>query len=72
MATAPTVHGEAVAIRLLDNVRRTLNFNSLGFNPRDEVGNQAASWGTLRPYARHRPDGQRQDHDTRDRALDAE
>ena len=36
VATAPTVHGEAVAIRLLDNVRRTLNFNSLGFNPRDE------------------------------------
>ena len=31
----PTVHGEAVAIRLLNNVRRKLDFAPLGFNPRD-------------------------------------
>jgi general secretion pathway protein E len=37
VATQPTVHGEAVAIRLLDNVRRTLHFGSLGFNGRDEA-----------------------------------
>lgn len=37
VATQPTVHGEAVAIRLLDNVRRSLNFSTLGFNGRDEA-----------------------------------
>lgn len=37
VATMPTVHGEAVAIRLLDNVRRSLSFPALGFNKRDET-----------------------------------
>lgn len=37
VATAPTTHGEAVAIRLLDNVRRVLDFGRLGFNERDEA-----------------------------------
>ncbi|SFV29617.1 general secretion pathway protein E [Hyphomicrobium facile] len=36
IATIPTIHGEAVAIRLLDNVRRVLDFSALGFSPRDE------------------------------------
>ncbi len=36
VATIPTIHGEAVSIRLLDNVRRALDFSSLGFNKRDE------------------------------------
>jgi general secretion pathway protein E len=36
VATMPTIHGEAVAIRLLDNVRRVLEFSSLGFCKRDE------------------------------------
>ena len=36
IATMPTIHGEAVAIRLLDNVRRVLDFAALGFNARDE------------------------------------
>ncbi|HUS96070.1 MAG TPA: ATPase, T2SS/T4P/T4SS family, partial [Hyphomicrobiaceae bacterium] len=35
VATIPTIHGEAMAIRLLDNVRRTLDFNLLGFSSRD-------------------------------------
>jgi general secretion pathway protein E len=35
VATMPTIHGEAVAIRLLDNVRRTLDFGKLGFSARD-------------------------------------
>jgi general secretion pathway protein E len=35
VATMPTIHGEAVAIRLLDNVRRTLDFGKLGFSVRD-------------------------------------
>jgi general secretion pathway protein E len=35
VATMPTIHGEAVAIRLLDNVRRTLDFGKLGFSGRD-------------------------------------
>lgn len=37
IATIPTVHGEAVAIRLLDNVRRRLDFAPLGFSSRDEA-----------------------------------
>lgn len=37
IATIPTVHGEAVAIRLLDNVRRMLDFAPLGFCARDEA-----------------------------------
>ncbi len=36
VATMPTIYGEAVAIRLLDNVRRVLDFSALGFGPRDE------------------------------------
>lgn len=36
IATMPTIYGEAVAIRLLDNVRRVLDFSSLGFCERDE------------------------------------
>jgi len=36
VGTVPTIHGEAVAIRLLDNVRRALDFASLGFARRDE------------------------------------
>ncbi|HET6390316.1 GspE/PulE family protein [Hyphomicrobium sp.] len=36
IATMPTIYGEAVAIRLLDNVRRVLDFAKLGFQPRDE------------------------------------
>lgn len=36
IATIPTIHGEAVAIRLLDNVRRMLDFAPLGFGERDE------------------------------------
>jgi len=35
VATIPTIHGEAVAIRLLDNVRRALDFLALGFSPAD-------------------------------------
>ncbi len=54
VATQPTVHGEAVAIRLLDNVRRTLNFGSLGFNGRDEAVIRRQSVGALRIDACHR------------------
>ena len=35
VATMPTIHGEAVAIRVLDNVRRTLDFGKLGFSACD-------------------------------------
>jgi general secretion pathway protein E len=35
VATMPTIHGETVAIRVLDNVRRTLDFGKLGFAARD-------------------------------------
>ena len=31
VATMPTIHGESVAIRILDNVRRTLDLERLGF-----------------------------------------
>lgn len=37
VATVPTTHGEAVAIRLLDNVRRVLDFERLGFCKRDQA-----------------------------------
>jgi general secretion pathway protein E len=37
IATMPTVYGEAVAIRLLDNVRRSLSFPKLGFTKTDEA-----------------------------------
>jgi general secretion pathway protein E len=36
VATMPTIYGESVAVRLLDNVRRALDFAKLGFNERDE------------------------------------
>lgn len=32
VATMPTIHGEAMAIRLLDNVRRSLELENLGFS----------------------------------------
>jgi len=35
VATIPTLYGEALAIRLLDNVRRALDFSTLGFSPSD-------------------------------------
>lgn len=50
IATMPTVHGEAVAIRLLDNVRRSLSFPKLGFTPKDEallLKNLAAPYGLI-------------------------
>ena len=31
IATMPTIHGEAVVIRILDKVRRSLDFATLGF-----------------------------------------
>ncbi len=36
IATMPTIHGEAVAIRLLDNVRRVLDLAKLGYIQSDE------------------------------------
>jgi general secretion pathway protein E len=36
VATMPTIYGEAVSIRLLDNARRALDFSRLGFCKRDE------------------------------------
>lgn len=36
VATMPTIYGEGVVIRLLDNVRRALDFAKLGFSQRDE------------------------------------
>ncbi len=36
VATIPTIYGEAVAIRLLDNIRRGLDFSRLGFEKKDE------------------------------------
>jgi len=50
VATVPTIHGEAVSIRLLDNVRRALDFSSLGFNTRDERiirGHLSAPYGLI-------------------------
>ena len=36
VATMPTIHGEAMAIRILENVRRNLNFAKLGFSSRNQ------------------------------------
>jgi general secretion pathway protein E len=36
VATMPTIHGEAVAVRLLENVQRVLELGKLGFTERDE------------------------------------
>jgi general secretion pathway protein E len=36
VATIPTIYGEAIAIRLLDNVRRALDLSGLGFSVVDE------------------------------------
>ena len=36
IATMPTIHGEAVAVRLLDNVRRALDLSKLGFSPENK------------------------------------
>ena len=45
IATMPTIHGEAMAIRILDNVRRTLDLAALGFSDgqRDTLARQLAS-----------------------------
>ncbi|MGI9422861.1 MAG: GspE/PulE family protein [Hyphomicrobiaceae bacterium] len=42
VATMPTIHGEAMAIRLLDNARRVLDLGQLGFsaNSRDALTKQ--------------------------------
>jgi general secretion pathway protein E len=37
IATMPTVHGESVAIRLLENVQRVLDLPKLGFTEKDEA-----------------------------------
>jgi len=37
IATMPTVHGESVAIRLLENVQRVLDLPKLGFSEKDEA-----------------------------------
>jgi general secretion pathway protein E len=37
VATIPTIYGEAISIRLLDNVRRALDFSGLGFSSADET-----------------------------------
>jgi general secretion pathway protein E len=37
IATMPTIHGEAVAVRLLENVQRVLELGKLGFTERDET-----------------------------------
>jgi general secretion pathway protein E len=50
IATMPTIYGEAVAIRLLDNVRRVLDFSTLGFCRRDEDiirGHLSAPYGLI-------------------------
>lgn len=50
VATMPTVHGEAVSIRLLDNVRRSLSFPALGFNQSDQsliLKHLAAPYGLI-------------------------
>ena len=36
IATMPTIHGEAVAVRLLENVQRVLELGKLGFTESDE------------------------------------
>lgn len=36
IATMPTIHGESVAVRLLENVQRVLELGKLGFGERDE------------------------------------
>jgi general secretion pathway protein E len=36
VATMPTIHGESVAIRLLENVQRDLDLSKLGFSEKDE------------------------------------
>ena len=50
IATMPTIHGEAVAIRLLDNVQRVLDFAKLGFQratKRRSGANLAAPHGLM-------------------------
>jgi general secretion pathway protein E len=37
VATMPTIHGEAVAIRLLENLQRVLDLSKLGFPAEDEA-----------------------------------
>jgi general secretion pathway protein E len=37
VATMPTIHGEAVAIRLLENMQRVLDLSKLGFAAEDET-----------------------------------
>lgn len=36
VATMPTIYGEAMAIRILENVRRNLNFGKLGFSRQNQ------------------------------------
>jgi general secretion pathway protein E len=37
IATMPTIHGESVAVRLLENVQRVLELGKLGFTEKDEA-----------------------------------
>ncbi len=50
VATMPTIHGESVSIRLLDNVRRALDLDRLGFDGDDQkrlISQIAAPHGML-------------------------
>ena len=68
IATMPTIHGEAVAVRLLENVQRVLELGKLGFTESDERAAAQASCRAARADAGDRPDRQRQDHDAGRRA----
>ena len=63
VATAPSVHGESLVIRILDQSAQGGDFADLGLGRR--AGGQAAAraGGTARHAAGHRPDRQRQDDD---------
>ena len=63
VATAPSVHGESLVIRILDQSAQGGDFADLGLGPELETTLRARAGGAARHAPGHRPDRQRQDDD---------
>ncbi len=72
VAIMPTQHGESAVLRILPKDRSQLVPTRLGLWERDDATLAPPAQAALRHDRHHRPDRQRQDHDARDHAVDAE
>ncbi len=63
VGTMPTIYGESLVMRLLEKNSRLLTVRGTGPGSASARLCSRGWWKTARPFSRHRPDRQRQDHD---------